>query len=781
MKITKRILVALLALSILVAGFAFAASAEDSPFSVAGIDEIEDVLEFYEYDVYVNNDLNYYDDEAATPVEETVDEVQSTVQIPGDAAAGYGVIFSDIADADYSVVDNMIFKFAVKFDENTKGNLVFDLKVKLVNAEGVADETYVSLLQIDMLSETPTFKYSVWDEAEGRFAPDTVVFEGVAPKVDTWYSVVAMVNGDNGTYNFSITEAGAQAAVESGDLSLGNKAGMEAFRVVGEFRNYTAEALSTTASFSTKDVEIYGGSFVKDIDNADANAVAILGDLARMYKENKAKGTDGVDVCIRIAEVFNLVDGYIEGGLEGVDIANLDESIDNIYNYSYANAFVLSVADINSEDTYEARREREAVINRYNGFLNIPDDAEEIPGLSAELLKSYKAAVEKFAVEAETLDAIQANSIAFIETLSDPEKFSADWKNFDEEIAPFYAMINEELFSDPAKAPDLTYADENIDMATVKEAWELFLAKIDFVTENVADFEKYVDIIDDKVKNKFGVRYYDGYLPATEAFNALEANEYFDVTTNAKLVAATATYQSYIAEMEGEAKKCEEFLDIVRSADLATYYTIRTQRLAQAAPYLKTVQNDYKGIVEAKALYDTILKSVEADVAKADDYITKVNFAVATLASEDATFAEKQEAYEAAAALSEDGNIFGYAGVKEANVNLSKVESRLAFLEGNSITLVNLAKEITAAKTLSERRTLIRLALVAAENCESSYEGVAAAKTTLDAAVKAFNAEVDTANGALASATENATVMASGAVLNAKVNETVAIIKDYID
>ena len=149
MKITKRILVAMLALALLVAGFAFIASAEEkSPFSTDGINEIEDILEFYEKEVYVNNDLLAYDAEV-TPKEGTVDQVDAKVQIPGDASAGYAVQLSkDEA--------SMVFEFGVYMDADTVGNVSFDLKA-LLSEDGVADAHFTTLFQIDMICTVNSF------------------------------------------------------------------------------------------------------------------------------------------------------------------------------------------------------------------------------------------------------------------------------------------------------------------------------------------------------------------------------------------------------------------------------------------------------------------------------------------------------------------------------------------------------------------------------------------------------------------------------------------------
>ena len=67
-----------------------------------------------------------------------------------------------------------------------------------------------------------------------------------------------------------------------------------------------------------------------------------------------------------------------------------------------------------------------------------------------------------------------------------------------------------------------------------------------------------------------------------------------------------------------------------------------------------------------------------------------------------------------------------------------------------------------AANTLSEKRKLIRLAIVHAEGADDGYEGVTEAKAALADAVAAFEAEVSRVNKAIEDARKVAQTVASG-------------------
>ncbi len=782
MKITKRILVAMLALALLVAGFAFMASAEEeNPFSTDGIDEIEDILEFYDYEIYVNNDLNFYDDEAAAPVEETEDEVEAVVQIPGDASAGYQVILPEPES-------NVIFEFSVYVGEDAVGNLSFDLKARLMKGE-LPDSHFTTLFQIDMLANTPSFKYSLWNADEEVFEADTVALKGITPAVETWYDVVLVFDADNACYSFSVTPEGGEK-VDSPAISLGDKVAMDYFRLVGEFRNYTPEAIGNSASFKTRDVEIYGGTFVRDIDKRDEITATTLLELADIYEAARADGD--ADTCIRIAEVYKALDH--NDSFEGVL-----EDTESVYNYAYAQALIVSTGAIDETDTYANRRAVVAGIDRYNSFVPTDEalfDSEgayvETAGIDATLAASVKAARVLLEKERATLNAIQENSIEFVkillgeavETTEEGEPVSIpayndEWVNFDGEILPYYNRLKA-LFATKSEQPDLTYADETVDMADVVEAWEKLENKVSFAQESKDTFKSYVDILN-KTSKKFGVRYYDGYLPAKAFFEELVDNEYFDVDTYAELGKVIKTYNTNAAKMVIDETNCREFIKIVSEASLATYYTALVERLDKAATYLDKIEGkeDYKGIPEAKATYNTLLEATLKDKGNADVYIAKVNAAVEIFESDTATFAEKQAAFSAATALKALGNVYGYAGVSEANVALSQVESALAFVEGNSITLIDLVSQLADATTLTERRAIIRLAKEAAANSEATYEGVAAAKAKLEEAVTAFNKVVETANTALADATVNGASVAAALSGDASIYKTASIIQDY--
>ena len=768
MKFTKRILVALLALSILAASFVFVASAEDAyDFTAGEINNIEDILEFYEYGDPMINDLADENEGAGRASYEGAalqyadSQWSTTVAIPGASASGYTVA------PDALNRKNVVFEFNVKFDESAIGNVVYELRAKLATGES-ADATTTSLFVIDLVGTTPAVKYSVWDETSGEFLPDTVALDGITPAADKWYSVAVFFNGENGVYSFEITEEGGET-VASPELSLGAKDGLVMFQLRGEFQNYTLAALNTPAKFYVKDVEVYGGTFVRDIDAKDAITSDTLADLGAIYNDADTSDEDKV----RIAEVINTLKKYLNDDRinEDTGFTDANTDVETVFNYSYAEAVILAVEAIDRDANYRTRMDHVAKIDRYNEF--VADVTAASKGLDADLFAALEAARATLAQEKVDLTVVRAQSVEFINEYMPTYVASTD---FDGVVAPFYLKA---LADYPEM--DLEYCEDDADVATVIDNWNTLVAQYAFYKETLVDFAAFNAILNVEAADNFGTRYYDGYLPAKALYETIKENAYIDVTTSADIMAEVAIYEleANAPYMAAEEEKCLNFIKYVSEASVATYYSVLVERLSWAEPLYDVVQTDFEGIVDAKAVYDALSAANEDDVALAQAYIAKVDAAVAALADKTATYATKKAAVDAALAAKETGNLFGYADIKEKNIALSEAEAVLLALKGNSETLISLVAELETATDLAERRVILRNAVAASKGADSTYTGVEAALTALETAVADFTAIVDGANGNLTAAVTNAANIASGTVTDANVYKAASIIKDH--
>ena len=239
-------------------------------------------------------------------------------------------------------------------------------------------------------------------------------------------------------------------------------------------------------------------------------------------------------------------------------------------------------------------------------------------------------------------------------------------------------------------------------------------------------------------------------------------NPDLDNNTNAELKEAVAYFEENEAATEAKIAECEAFNMAVLKASSSDYYPsfIALIDAADAAyaviadefDYVK----DYKGITADTTLVDTVatldaLKAAKEDKMTATDlYIVAVN-----KIDEASGFYAKREAVKSALALKAAGDNLAVAGVLEANLKLTAAEAEINELQGNSESVITLAEEIENAKTISERRDLIREISKYVDGVADDYEGVTEAVAAYNALIADFEADVAEANAALQSAIKN--------------------------
>ena len=144
MKNAKRILVAILAIALVMAVFAFSVSAEDElKFRGEGIKNFDDILEYYETENFIDLDFGesdwnankwqtppptpYYD---ATVVEVIADSANDqnkllNTKLQWNMQAGFKV------ENTSSLVEQMIVSFDIMFNENCMQSVYYDINVTL--------------------------------------------------------------------------------------------------------------------------------------------------------------------------------------------------------------------------------------------------------------------------------------------------------------------------------------------------------------------------------------------------------------------------------------------------------------------------------------------------------------------------------------------------------------------------------------------------------------------------------------------------------------------------
>lgn len=253
----------------------------------------------------------------------------------------------------------------------------------------------------------------------------------------------------------------------------------------------------------------------------------------------------------------------------------------------------------------------------------------------------------------------------------------------------------------------------------------------------------------------------------------LDASTYPGLSEKVTAFAGTNGFKLYV---EGRILDCVTFVNAVMKAKSSSNYVSKLAELDKAALYLdsnveKSLEN-YTGVADAVTLYATLRKELADNVSDANAYIAAVNAINMT-----ASYSALKSAVAAANALREKGNIPGIAGVQEANVKFSAAEAKVISLEGNSKTLIDAVTALKEAKTVSERRELIFIAINAKDKAEDSITGVTDAKAELQTQIEKFNTDVAAANAEFFAAVQGTCTVTASTVPFANAYKTVDIFK----
>ena len=752
MKLAKKILVAMLALALLASTFLFGATATDT-YNAPGIDDVEDILEYYTLEDYLAD--NYDDgtwttslftkgskavvEAAKDPTNEENGVLKAT--LPYNQKAGY-TKETKSTEKLTGLTDKLFLTFKIYFDESADGNLLFELKVGTVNEKNQATSSQFTILQFNFKGTAGIYS-SAWNPDSQSFGSTTSPIQNVdaetgeavnvSPETGKWYDVVISVNAAEDFYYFDITELDGTVVASSGVLPLEGAKAIWGFNCYGQHSNISNR--SAQASFYVDDMEIYEGSFVRYPSRKDDITTTHLQDLKALYN---APTTDFA-TQERIVDVLS----YLYNEAENFTVGSVLPEAYQYINETYAKAYDIAAAAINTSASYDERVAYLDVLARYDAKLPAAAELNGAAGITADLEAKVVAARAAYATEVETLNTIKAQSDAFIEFIAN---YDATNKTYAYVLAQ-YAEASEDKFA----KRDVTYAG----VAAANEIYESLKFK---ATRMAKDVEVFMNAVDEmEAATTFGPLF-AAYTVANASYTKYDVdaviNPDLDPATVEGLEADIASYESKVEDILARAYICDEFNRIIKEATIASYYTSLVTEIEEAKvvrPQFGDYEMDYPGIAESVTTYEAFLVALTGTKNAVEAYISAVN-AIASAT----TFDAKKAAINAALKLKAEGDVLGAEGVVEANIALTAAEAEINFLEGSSTTLISLVEQIKAAKTLAEKRDLIHLANVSAANAEDTYTGVSAAKADLAAEITAFEAAVAAANAALDSALKSA-------------------------
>jgi hypothetical protein len=375
-------------------------------------------------------------------------------------------------------------------------------------------------------------------------------------------------------------------------------------------------------------------------------------------------------------------------------------------------------------------------------------------------------------------------------------EYDAESKDYDRVLKPFYDAVNSFTERDETYAEEVlgvvgyTMADAVADynefvakFVRLDTASQIFIDGATAMKEALEVMNQVADPNDPALDPETKAAYEEafgklsrGYVAADSVYNGGDIDEYLDESTYAELYSLFEVYVTNKNDIVARIEACETFIDIMKKAATATYYTAIVAHITEAESHLGNIRLKYEGMEAAKALYDSLKVAIESSEAASAEYIASVN-AIA----EKNTFEEKRAAVELALSLKELGDVLGIAGVKDANIALSIASAEIDSLIKNSENLIIYVAEVRGAATLSERRAILAKAQNAADNSEDTYEGVAEAKAELESLVSAYKADVEAKNASHTVAAKNAADLAGAAAPDEDVYKAGSVIKDFVN
>ena len=760
MKLTKRLLVSVLAIALLTSVFAFTSVAEverEYDYRIESFTKAEQILEYYALDAYLadnyedgawNNDqLKATNVASFKPTYKVVadptgaDNQVLSISLPR-AKTALGYKFS--ADGDGILTDKLIVSARVYFDASATSGLTFKLNAGLRN-EVEAGSRYFDIVKVDM-KNGGALTYAGWNETEQVMVPDQYTYEGWTAETGVWYDFLITFNAEDDVYNVVVKnvptdESEPTVLASTGNIAINGAIGMAGF-------NLSAEAAASKVACYFDNFEIYEGTITRSPSYKDENTVIHVEDLVDFY----ALETTDFATKLRIADVF-----YELSAVYGVELA--DAIAYTQMNETLAQEIVNRVAKIDSTLDFFGRLAWVEEIEKYDNKIASLD----LPGITAELAEAVTAAREIFDVEKTAVYLVKDHSenlIDFLTNVYDEE--NADYVQMkvwlaelnDEYVAenPDFADYDAEKY--PFQTRFYSAADKRYgDLPALMAKYEAFVAKFNAIEAAIAGFVANVDAIENAPS--FGPKY-TAYVAATALYNNGVIHEGLDNDSNAKLAERIAYYLGQVDGILAKKDECEYFIDLVNQTSIASYYTILVEKIDLAVAAFENIEPDYENIAESITVYQSLLAYRKSLEAEADAYIAAVN----AIADAEGFYAKK-DAVKLAAELKVKGDVLGYAGVEEANIAFSAADADVKFRENSSIALINLVAQINETESISERRALLRLADVANANADDEVKGVEVAKAAFVKAVAEFKADVAAANASITAVTDAAAAIAT--------------------
>lgn len=773
MKSIRKVLLALLAISIVACGFSvFAFAAENTAAT--------EILEFYESKVFVNETFTDAEDLdsafegadesftadtfEASSVTDGVLTVRNqgvkhmTLPLPAGAASGFGVN-AGFAFNDADGIDGLsiILHSDSRFNNNIDLPLPLFVKGSDVKVADCSEVEYSEGIIEDIYS-------NVAGVENGQF-----------------YTVCVYVQTtDAGICGSVVLTAADGTELSSTEFSVKNYAPVE---ITLSFMADSASGAGASVNSVQLDfLEIYQGSFARRLnDNKEAIGEKLIAIAA----------TDD-DAALRAASKVVSTYGYNTDGLDAAVAEPIDEAIAVITEKlaaTFAEEFIALVGTIDATADYTARYSKVVDGTFYsNTFeslqLKYPDVWAELNADNA-----ISDALESFYGERDTVKALENATltvISVVDTIRNPE--TATYETLENAVT---------LIGDKVICP--TYRADGYDEARVTSA-QTKAALVVSVFETVsAKAETFVDSVYVAYHNILSAEEGADFATGYAAFVVAKANYVSDVTCpvdTEKYATFAAVVDDYDAVLRKVTLVENEYMNFKAQVDRAIEndsFRVKDVAVAEASAYLDTIERGYPGVTETIQAYNEICEYIETERAKAVAFIKAVvdiDFATDLNSRKEAIKLAKslQDSSYSTFDAEQDRNKYQGVTVSEAVVKLSQLDTVITHAETIIKNFIDSVEAINSANTANERRAAIINALANEKIAETvdptnnpDLAATQAASRAIDQAILDYNESVTAANAASEEALEVGCTVAAATVPTAAIKPIVAIVKKIFD
>ena len=581
--------------------------------------------------------------------------------------------------------------------------------------------------------------------ADGTYA--TLELELEAGK---WYNVTFELNCLTQTYDLTVTDA----TDSNKTAAVADVAAVPTLKTVKTVRFNTLrknnENFAQQIAFDN--ISIVGGSFRRNDAEKQAKTEEALIRYAELCNQSPAlplaDRSAMIDVYTALVETYGFTSTK-------ADVQVAMNALGQKSVFVYAELVESCVNTIDYEGGYYARL---AHINGYaRYFEKIPHNAATLEALvGAENVAKVLGIIDDYNNEHASIEQLKADSIAFIEkvgiidiTVNDYAVLVATRNEV--------ATITPDPYYDGVEVALSIFNSLNSKIKTIEDGAVAFINNVASISSGTGFSEKY------------------------QAFCNARAG-YFDNATYPGVTEALLSYEAQREIYEPIETECKEYILWVERAFYSSYVNAKEENLKKAdACNPDGLEPEFPGIAAAKATHAGILTEIAEKRAAAAAYVAAVE-ALAGL-----TGAELEAGIAHAKELKKTGDIPGIdnVDVTGANITLTNLEASITLYIAQSRQFVSLVGKIAEADGLAARFAAINEARRKADKATDSHEGVTAAKLALAAAITEYNADVAAVNGAYAAVNATAADLLTSAAENvdasAITTKVVALVKKIFE